>query len=238
MESLVKMHNGEIMVDSRVIANKFTNGKHAYVKDAIKTILKKMEKTKGRRSRPSILKYIIQKDVYRGQEYDYYLLNRAFYSMVSMKFRTDDAFIWQEKFIEAFFEMERKLLRQSDAEWLTARKQSKEIRKLETDTIKEFVEYAESQGSKNANKYYINITKTTAKTLLLLENQEPSTRNFLDKLELNQLIFAEMVVANSLKKYMSMEIPYKQIFKLVKEDLLKCSDLIVIKGAKQLKVKA
>ncbi|MBF0435475.1 MAG: phage antirepressor N-terminal domain-containing protein [Magnetococcales bacterium] len=42
-----------------------------------------------------------------------------------------------------------------DAElWRQLRREGKYIRRLQTDRIKDFIEYAKVQGSKNANKYY------------------------------------------------------------------------------------
>lgn len=43
--------------------------------------------------------------------------------------------------------------------WQTARIEGKKTRRLETDAIKIFVEYARAQGSKNPDKYYMNFTK-------------------------------------------------------------------------------
>lgn len=238
MEELVFVKNNEVYVDSRVIADHFTKGNHYHVKKSVETLMKDLEllstpRNLGLKEYPIINK---TEEIYRKRKAEYYELNRFAFSMLATRFRTKEAIEWTVKFLERFFLMEKALARQEDTEWITSRQQSKIARREETDMIKKFVEYAKNQGSKNADMYYIHITKATNKTLQLLQCNEPSTRDFLDKLEISQLIYSEMVVKTSLEKYMEMNIPYKEIFKLVKEDLLKCADLISIKGVKQLKV--
>ena len=110
----------------------------------------------------------------------------------------------QENFIEAFEKMEQELLKvktnQSNLEWSKTREQGKNIRLELTDTIKEFVEYATEQGSKNANRYYSNITKMEYKALGLMQEKIPKLREVLDTMELFQLIMAEDLVKRQIKK--------------------------------------
>ena len=42
-------------------------------------------------------------------------------------------------------------------DWKKIRDECKEFRRIETDTIQRFVEYAKNQGSKSAGFYYKNI---------------------------------------------------------------------------------
>jgi hypothetical protein len=119
--------------------------------------------------------------------------------------------------------MERRLLlEQSNKQnltWEAQREQGKLARKAETDTIKDFVEYATSQGSKNAKFYYKHVTVACYKCLQLIESEKPKLRDLLNVLELNQLMLAEVVAERSLKKHMAAGEHYKSIFVLVKHDL-------------------
>lgn len=72
---------------------------------------------------------------------------------------------WKEKFLAAFnwqaVEIARLRTLQATPEWTAIRFEGKEARREETDVIKTFVEYAKSQGSKSAGKYYLVISKET-----------------------------------------------------------------------------
>lgn len=54
---------------------------------------------------------------------------------------------------------------EKDDKWLGTREETKKVRKMETDSIKRFVAYAEAQGSTHANKYYSNFTQSVHKKL-------------------------------------------------------------------------
>jgi hypothetical protein len=110
-------------------------------------------------------------------------------------------------------------LNKSDTKFLEARQQAKLGRREETDVIKDFVEYATNQGSQNAKMYYINITKATYKALELMIQKKPALRDTLNIYELAELLLAERVAKNSLKKYMELGRHYKDIYKSVAEDL-------------------
>ncbi|MGL5191072.1 MAG: hypothetical protein ACRC7S_15650, partial [Cetobacterium sp.] len=129
----------------------------------------------------------------------------------------------QEKFVEAFFYMEKQLMlsrvNQSNIEWKKTREQGRNIRLELTDTIKEFVDYAFNQGSSNAKRYYSNITKMEYKALGLMEQKNPKLRDILDTMELYQILMAEDLVKRQLKKYMEKELHYKEIYLLIKQDV-------------------
>lgn len=69
--------------------------------------------------------------------------------------------------------MRRLIMERQSPDWLILRQQSKEVRRLETDTIQQFVECARSQGSTHANHYYSNLTK--------LANKAAGIGNFMSK---------------------------------------------------------
>lgn len=83
-----------------------------------------------------LMTYLRNSDVVRGFKKE---LVRQFYAMREI--------LWK-----------RKMERQTPA-WQTARIEGKKTRRLETDAIKMFVEYARAHGSKNPNKYYMSFTK-------------------------------------------------------------------------------
>lgn len=89
----------------------------------------------------------------------------------------------------------------------------KEVRKLETDAIKDLIEYAEASGSKNANMYYANITKMTNSILGI----ESGQRDNLTAKQLDQVRIAETMVKMAISDGLEQSLPYKEIYKLCKD---------------------
>ena len=94
-----------------------------------------------------------------------------------------------------------------------SRLESKEVRKLETDAIKDLVEYAEASGSKSANMYYSNITRMTNSVLGI----ESGQRDNLTVKQLDQVRIAETMVKMAISDGLEQSLPYKEIYKLCKE---------------------
>lgn len=229
MADLVQVHRGEVFCDSQMVAEKFDH-RHLYIMGAIRKLIADVEGIKGAKSLP--LNFIETEREYRGQKFKVYLMDRRAFSLLSMRFQGAKALEWQVRFNDAFYLMERQLLleqnNKGNAHWVTQREQGKIARKDETDTIKEFVEYATAQGSQNAKFYYKHVTLACYKCLQLIESEKPKLRDTLDIMELNQLALAEHLAEKSLKKHMASGEHYKAIFSLVKADLEKFADSLMI----------
>jgi hypothetical protein len=165
-------------------------------------------------------------------------MNKSAFIMLAMRFETNRAFEWQLRFVEAFEFMERKLLEaqnnKNDALWSTQREQGKLVRLTAMDTVKEFVEYATAQGSENAKFYYKNITNACYRCLQLVQAKKPKLRDTLDTLELYQLMMAEIVAERSIRKHMDAGEHYKAVFSLVKIDLERFAESLMIGYQRQL----
>ena len=107
-------------------------------------------------------------------------------------------------------------IRQQNAEWVARREAGKLSRKAETDAIKEFVGYATAQGSKNAHRYYCNITQMQNKALFLLEQKFKNLRDILDLQQLATVDSADAIVGKAIKDGMKSRLHYKDIYKLAK----------------------
>ena len=90
------------------------------------------------------------------------------------------------------------------------RNEGKIIRRVETDAIKEFIEYAKNNGSQNSERYYTIITKATNEIL----NIEKGQRDSLSAGQLDHLAMVERVVANVLTSGIKRGMDYKDIYKL------------------------
>ena len=226
---LVKLEKGQIMTDSLIFAEEFSL-MHLHV----------LEKIRKLTNETSIVKNQFKKDVFlnkRNREYPFYKITRDGYMTLVMEMNAQgkSRILLLEKkqlFIKAFNKMEELLLKEKtnkqNLDWNKSREQGKSIRLELTDTIKNFVDYATEQGSKNSKMYYANITKMEYKALGILQENTPSLRNTLDMMQLYQLILAEDLVKKQFKKYMNEELHYKEIYLLVKQDLLRFSDSLFI----------
>lgn len=217
---LVEVKRNEIYCDTGVIARKF-GMQHAKVTRAMETLIPKLEDFRVTGFHP---KFQTEQRNYRGTSYQAYLLNRDCFILLGMRFDTKLARKWQGQFIAAFNAMERQLLiadkNATDPEWLGQREQGKIARLQETDVIKEFVDYATEQGSKSAKFYYKHITNITYKALGMMVQRKPKLRDTMSLYEISELLLAERLAKNSLKKYMKLGRDYKDIYDSVKDDLL------------------
>lgn len=213
---LITVKQNEAYCDSSLVAKKF-GIQHAKVVRAIENLAKRLSMTQ---CHPKIQPF---EKVYRGQTFKAYLMDREFFTMLCMRFDNQKALEWQVKFNNAFYEMEERILsnirNNKDNKFLETRQQGKLARREETDIIKDFVEYATNQGSKSAKFYYKHITNATYKALELMVQKEPKIRDALNIYELAELMLAERVAKNSLKKYMDLGRNYKDIYESVKKDL-------------------
>lgn len=90
------------------------------------------------------------------------------------------------------------------------RAEGKMIRKVETDAIREFIEYAKENGSQSSERYYMIITKATNEILGIDKGQ----RDNLTAEQLDHLAMVEKVIATALISGVKKEMNYKDIYKL------------------------
>ena len=90
------------------------------------------------------------------------------------------------------------------------RAEGKMIRRVETDAIKEFIEYAKNNGSQSSERYYAIITKATNEILGI----EAGKRDELSAKQLEHLAMVERVIASALTQGIEKGMNYKDIYKL------------------------
>lgn len=140
--------------------------------------------------------------------------------VVDFKNKLEDAFDKQEKLIAHL------LMQRHNQAWLEQRQQGKISRRQETDAIQDFIEYAKSQGSTHADKYYIHFTKATYKSLFVLEQEFKEVRNILNGQQLQILASADIAVAKAIAHGMEQNMHYKEIFQYAKQRLLDFADIV------------
>lgn len=140
---------------------------------------------------------------YRGQWFDYYELNKRDSIVVVARLKPK----FMAMIVDRWIELEKQV-----AQVKASRLDGKEARKLETDAIKDLVEYAEASGSKSANMYYANITRMTNSILGI----ESGQRDNLTVKQLDQVRIAETMVKMAISDGLEQSLPYKEIYKLCK----------------------
>lgn len=118
-------------------------------------------------------------------------------------------------YINRFHEMQDILYEHNSPHWQQTRLEAKNIRKMETAEIKELVEYAKAQGSENAEKYYMALSKLANKTVgISSKEREAATIN-----QLNTLILVENIINHMIQEGIRQELPYKKIYQTCKQRL-------------------
>ena len=224
MNELIEIRNEKAFADSLQIAKHF--GKQH--KSVIKSIEKAITDTNSRlKIVPS--KYINE----RGKEYKMYLLDRDAFSFIVMGFTGSDATEWKLKYIEAFNKMESIIVERNSTDWQLTRENGKLTRRNETDIIAKFVLYAESQGSKSANKYYIHFTKLVNNALGIKQGE----RDSLSPAMLAHIATFEDQVTSQLVHIMESKKYYKDIYEDVKQKIKILTEIMIIPSNKYLPLK-
>lgn len=148
-----------------------------------------------------------------GRKQKVYYMNRDGFSLLVMGFTGKKALEWKLKFIAAFNAMEKLLAERQTAVWLETRKAGKLTRKSETDVIKELIQYAKAQGSRNADMLYMTYSKMANKIAGI------SKRDLASVKQLNILDELESMIYHTIKLGMVAGKHYKEIYQDCKRRL-------------------
>jgi Rha family phage regulatory protein len=230
-KNLVYTEKGKVFCTSLDIAREF-NIMHKHILEKINNLTDDI---------PSVKNQFIESEFTneRNRKYPMFVMNRDGYMTLVMELNAkskESRILLSEKkqlFIQAFNKMEKLILQQqlnkNNLEWSKSREQGKQIRLELTDEVKNFVDYAKNQGSKNAERYYANITKMEYKALGFIEQSKPKIRDTLDLMQLHQLILADDLCRKQLNKYMLENLHYKEIYILIKQDIENFSKVLYLK---------
>lgn len=119
-------------------------------------------------------------------------------------------------------------------QWQTARLEGKKARRMETDAIKIFVEYAKAQGSKKPDKYYMNFTKLANQVVCIA----PGNRDGGTAAQLLDLRTIENVIDRAILREISECTEYHQAYRNVKVKVLQVAALALSEGLELKKLSA
>lgn len=203
MPELVILKNDDIFTNSMIIA-KGTDNEHKSVVSLIKKYKSKFEKFGNFRF--SDLKSTNPKG---GRPTRIYFLNEPQATLlITFLDNTDIVVDFKVELVKQFYQMRQLLLEKQTQMWKETRKNTKTIRIEETSWIKKFVEYAKSQGSKNADKYYINFSRLANKAA----GVNSKARDMANTSRLNNLALTENMIISVIRDGIHRKIPYKSLY--------------------------
>lgn len=222
MTKLIEIRNKDLVADSRVIANEL-NVEHRAVRQLIKKHQDSIEAF-------GYVTFEMSRTLKGRQETFCYLNEPQTTFLITLMRNSDIVVRFKEKLIDEFYRMRKALLEASmnkkNQEWLTNRQEGKLQRRETTDIIKQFVEYSIESGSKNASRYYSNISKMENKALFLIQEKFPKIRDVMNNRQLSFIKSADIIVEEAIRYGMAEGMFYKDIFKLCKARVESFADLI------------
>ena len=203
MNDLVILKKDDVFTTSEVIANG-TNSSYRSVQRLIEKYQKDLSEFGQVRFEITSVKYK------RGSnDKKVYLLNEQQTTLL-MTYMKNSPVVreFKKALVKEFFEMRKFIMERHTDEWVESRKQSKLNRKAQTDAVKELVEYAQANGSKNATRYYSIYSKLADKIVGIKSRDEAHIS------QLNTLSVVEAVMGSTIRECIANNVEYHEIYKV------------------------
>ena len=201
---------GQIVTDSRDVAA-LIGKRH---KDVIRQIRTMDAHLSGRNFAPAdfFIKAAYMDD--QGKPRPCYYLTQMGCEMVANKQTGAGGTLFTAQYVKAFHAMKEFIMERNSPIWQDTRTLTKEVRRQETDVIRELVDYARAQGSQHAVKYYTSISKLANKAAGI------DDRDLAHVGQLTALMLIERVIADEIRANIAAQKPYKEIYTSVQQRLL------------------
>lgn len=218
---LVIIHQNEGRAGSILIAKGFGR-RHEQVVRLIKKYKKEFEELNTLR--------VLKSGKGRGRPTEEFCLTESQFLFLGTLFKNSEIVVkFKHRLIKEFQKVKRQLAavksQHSDRKWIMARDFGKEQRLEATDSIKEFVKYAKAQGSQNADRYYVIITRMMNGLLFVCEGKFKNLRNVLSPRQLMTIANAEEIISKGLKDGMKAKTFYKDIYNSIKQNVLSFAEM-------------
>jgi phage regulator Rha-like protein len=231
---IVSMYYQEPRVSSKIISV-WTESEHRSVYKLIREFYSDLEEfgsviLERKRGIQEKVEETVEDIKSRGEQIEYFLNEQQATLLISYMRNSKIVREFKIRLVKEFYYMRDSLYKvgklQSSEEWLSIREKSKEYRAEETSAIKDFIEYAKKQGSTNANKYYISMTKMENAALFITADKYTNLRNVLSRKQLLRLSTADEIIAKSIREGIDRKLPYKDIYTLAKSSMLTYATLV------------
>ena len=203
-------HHGQLVTDSRDAAQ-MLGKRHTEVLRSIKTMCKHFTERNFASSDFFIPATYTDST---GRELPCYYLTQMGCEMVANKQTGAGGTLFTAQYVKAFHAMKEFIMERNSPIWQDTRTLTKEVRRQETDVIRELVDYARAQGSQHAVKYYTSISKLANKAAGI------DDRDLAHVGQLTALMLIERVIADEIRASIAAQKPYKEIYTSVQQRLL------------------
>ena len=230
MEASVELYNEEARVGTFGISVGFGRD-HYRVLQLISKYEKDFLDLENNRVSNALIRRTLKTSDHAGRPVEEIMLNEQQAIFLGTLFRNTDMVVeFKKRLSKEFVEQKNiiaNLIRQrQDPDWQNVRKDGKIVYRQKTDVIKQFVEYATSQGSKSAEMYYANFAKMENSALFYFEQKYKNMREVLTIKQLMQISTADDVIEKALKEGMESGLNYKNCYKLAKERIIAFAEII------------
>jgi len=229
MNELVVVKKDNILTDSLIVAREFEKSHDKVLRDIRNQIEKLKEAGESEFSLANFgeSNYIDE----RGKEYPKFQLTEEAFAIVAMSYVTPKAMGMKVKFIKEFKRMRQFILERQTAEWRQSRLTGKKVRRDETDVIMtKLIPLAESQGSRNSGKLYMNYSKLINAVLGI----EAGTRDNLPLTHIDAIRFLERAIENIISIEADKGTHYKEIYQICKAKCLIIKELAFLPSLKMI----
>lgn len=218
---LVRIHKKELRVSSVLVAQGFER-RHEHVTRLIKRYQERFERIK-----PLV---VVKRKKRRGRPFDEYLLTESQFLFLGTVFQNTEIVLdFKEKLVLEFERVRNQLIavkfQQKDQAWIASRDLGKKQRRALTDTLKNFVDYAKEQGSKNADRYYVIVSRMVYSPLFIFDGKYQSARDMLSDEQLTALANAEHIMNKGLRDGMAAKMFYRDIYQDIKSKVMTFAEL-------------
>jgi len=224
--SLVILKHGEPFTNSLLVAKKF-HKQHKHIIEKIRFLSAEISaqysaKKSAQYSAKNLAQSISEdynpkfiessyKDASGKSNLMYYLNQDAFAEVVG-NLNGKEARQWKREYHAAFNKMAKIIVNKQNQEWLEKRERNKIGNKEMTDAFLPVVKLAESQGSSNGNKIYMNIQRLQNKTLGIKAGQ----RDRLEIWQMNALDTLQFIAKTIAAGLVAQGADWHQVYKDVK----------------------
>lgn len=191
MQEVVKVINNDVITDSLVIAQGTGNEHHS--------VTRIIRNYKEDFNEFGMIEFVDlkSKNPQGGRPTKVYLLNEQ-QSTLLMTYLGNNEIVrkFKKELVHQFYQMCQYIQEHQSPHWKQTRLESKSNRRMETDEIKQLVEYARGQGSKNVDRYYCNLSKLADKAAGI----QTGSRDMATVNQLNNIVLIERIIANVIRE--------------------------------------
>lgn len=206
MNQLVKVIHNDVFTDSWIIAES-TGNSHESVTKLLKKYSDDLEMF-GKLSTD------LKSGIKSKRGITIYLLNEPQATLLMTFLGNSKKVVkFKVELVRQFYAMRQYILEHQSPHWQATRLESKSNRRMETDEIKQFVQYAKDNGSKNADRYYCNLSILANKAVGIDSN----SRDTATAGQLNNLILIEHIIGEVIKEGILQSLYYKDVYKSCKQ---------------------